>query len=143
VDVPTALEDRVQRLEDLIAIQQLLVDYGRFLDAGDIDAYASLFTEDAELQLGPHGHAQGRAEIHALLKNTMGPPGSSYRIISGPQVELNGDRATSTALFAVIVPTRDGGVALTTMGHHVDELRREGSRWCFARREAIIDLPRS
>ena len=50
---------RLQRLEDLQAIHQLFVDYGAFLDAGDLDGYASLFADDGELLLGPLGRATG------------------------------------------------------------------------------------
>ena len=35
----TTPEERLQRLEDRDAIHQLFIDYGRYLDAGDFDAY--------------------------------------------------------------------------------------------------------
>jgi hypothetical protein len=44
-----SLEERLQRLEDLEEIRQLLEEYARCLDAGDHAAYAELFTEDGEL----------------------------------------------------------------------------------------------
>ena len=52
---------RLRRLEDLEEIRQLFVDYGHHLDRGDLDAYAALFTDDAELLLGPLGRARGPA----------------------------------------------------------------------------------
>src|SRR5262245_12237460 len=74
-----ALAPRLQRLEDLMAIQQLFIDYGRYLDAGDIDAYASLFAEDGEVLLGPLGRAKGRAAIKELMGKALdGKQGSSY-----------------------------------------------------------------
>jgi len=48
----TMVEDRLQRLEDRDAILQLFIDYGRHLDAGDWDSYASLFAEDGEVRSG-------------------------------------------------------------------------------------------
>ena len=59
------LAERVRRLEDLAAINQLFIDYGAHLDAHDFDAYASLFDEDGEVLLGPLGRAKGPAEIKA------------------------------------------------------------------------------
>jgi hypothetical protein len=56
-----ALEARLARLEDLMEIHQLFVDYGRYLDAGDFDAYAELFADDGEVLLGPMGRAKGPA----------------------------------------------------------------------------------
>ena len=38
-----SLEERLRRLEDILAIQQLFIDYGLALDAGDLDRYAQLF----------------------------------------------------------------------------------------------------
>jgi uncharacterized protein (TIGR02246 family) len=136
------LTQRVQRLEDLMAIHQLFVDYGRYLDAGDIDAYASLFAEDGDVLLGPLGRAKGRAAIKGLMTRVLaGRAGSSYHIISSPQVVLDGDRATATVMWTVIARTADGSPALMMVGRHADELRREHDRWRFVRRRGYIDLP--
>jgi uncharacterized protein (TIGR02246 family) len=136
------LARRVQRLEDLLAIHQLFVDYGRYLDAGDIDAYASLFAEDGEVLLGPLGRAKGRAAIKELMTKAVGGrQGSSYHIISSPQVVLDGDRATATVMWSVIARTAEGGAALTMVGRHEDELRREREGWRFVRRKGYVDLP--
>jgi len=140
---PGELAQRVRRLEDLIAIQQLFVDYGRYLDAGDVDAYASLFAEDGELMLGPVGRAKGRAAIRELMAKTLSATGrSSYHIISSPQVALDGDRASSSVMWSVIASAEGGGLALTMVGRHVDELRREREGWRFVKRKGYIDLPK-
>jgi uncharacterized protein (TIGR02246 family) len=141
MDDEQALTRRVQHLEDVLAIQQVLDDYGLHLDRGDFDAYASLFAEDGVVDLGPHGQAKGRAAIKELVEGASGPPGSAFRIISNPHVEVDGDRATSSAMFTVLVPSANGGVAIASLGHHSDELRREDGRWVFARRSARILLP--
>ena len=135
------LNERVRRAEDLLAIHQLLDDYGLHLDAWDFGAYAQLFAEDGEVDLGPYGQARGRVAIRELVEHASGPKGSAVRIISNKRIELDGDRATSTAMFTVLVPGADGRVTVASVGHHHDELRREDGRWCFARRRADIDLP--
>jgi hypothetical protein len=38
----------VQRLEDTEEIRNVLLDYGRFLDARDFAAYSRLFAKDGE-----------------------------------------------------------------------------------------------
>ena len=60
MDDVTNLAARLARLEDVLEIQQLFVDYGRMCDEADHPGYAALFTEDGEVDLGPHGSARGR-----------------------------------------------------------------------------------
>ncbi len=138
-----SLEERLRRLEDRDAIHQLFVDYGRFLDTGNIDAYADLFTEDGELMLGPMGRTKGRENIHALMTKVLdGRVGSSYHVISSPQVQVEGDEASSEVMWTVIQRDADGKPRLTSMGRHVDQLRREDDgRWRIALRQGYVDLP--
>ena len=97
------IEARLRRLEDLLEIQQLFVDYGRHLDAHDFDAYAALFAEGGEVLLGPLGRATGRAEIKALMERTMADLASSnYHLVTNPTITLDGDRATATVMWTVV-----------------------------------------
>lgn len=139
----TNLEARLQRLEDRDAIHQLFIDYGRFLDAGDLDAYASLFAQDGEVMLGPIGRATGRDNIRALMgKILSGRAGSAYHIISSPTVTLEGDEATSEVMWTVIQRDAEGKPKLTSIGRHVDRLVRIDGAWKIAQRRGLIDLPR-
>lgn len=136
------LEDRLQLLEDRDAIHQLFIDYGRFLDAGDLDAYASLFAENGEVLLGPMGRATGRHNIRQLMGNILsGRVGSAFHIISSPAVTLDGDQATSVVMWTVIQRDAEGKPKLTGMGRHVDRLVRENGEWKIAQRRGLIDLP--
>jgi uncharacterized protein (TIGR02246 family) len=137
-----ALEARLARLEDLMEIHQLFVDYGRHLDAGDFDAYSELFADDGEVLLGPMGRAKGRDEIKAVMTKALGgTQGSSIHIISSPAVELDGDRATSEVMWTVVQRGVDGKPLLGMIGRHVDELVRERGRWRFQRRKGYVDIP--
>jgi uncharacterized protein (TIGR02246 family) len=136
------LEARVQRLEDLLAIHQLFVDYGQYLDAGDIDAYAALFAEDGEVLLGPLGRAQGRENIKALMTKALrGVVGNSFHLITSPMVTLDGDRASSTVMWTVIGRDANGAPELTMLGRHSDILVRQPDGWKFRQRKGFIDLP--
>lgn len=140
-----SLEERVRRLEDLEEIRQLFVDYGRYLDAGNVDAYAELFAEEGELLLGPIGRAQGAEEIRALMTRVLaGVTGNSYHLIANPIVVFDDlDDASSEVSWAVVARDAAGSPDLTMLGRHVDKLRRESGRWRFLRREGHIDLPSS
>jgi len=84
-------------------------NYGLALDAGDFDAYAALFAEDGEVLLGPMGRAKGRDEIKALMTKTLsGGVGSSFHIISSPQVQLDRDAATSQVMWSVVTRAERG-----------------------------------
>jgi hypothetical protein len=141
---PAPLEQRLQRVEDLLEIQRLFVDYGHHLDAGDFASYAALFAEDGEVMLGPIGTAHGRTEIEALMTRTLGGRvGGSFHVISNPIIELDGDRATSDVMWTVVTRGTDDAAALGMIGRHKDELVRENGRWKFLRRRGFVDIPRA
>lgn len=137
------LDARLKRLEDTLAIQQLFVDYGLSLDAGDFPAYARLFSEHGELHLGPIGTAVGRREIEALMSRTMeGRVGTSFHIVSSPQITfVDDDHARSQVMWTVVHRQKDGEPKLTMLGRHVDRLVREDGDWKIASRRGLIDLP--
>jgi len=137
-----SLEDRLKRVEDLLEIHQLFVDYGFHLDAGRFDDYASLFAEDGEVLMGPMGRAKGREAIRELMAGQLGERvGTSYHIISSPVVELNGDEASAEVMWTVIHRQADGQPRLSMCGRHRDSLVREHGRWKFASRRGYVDIP--
>lgn len=136
------LQARVQRLEDILEIQQLFIDYGHHLDAGDFEAYASLFANEGEVLLGPLGRAKGRDQIRALMEKALdGAVGRSFHVISNPMIALRGDTATSDVMWTVVRHGEDGLPALSMIGRHRDELVREDGRWRFLKRRGFVDIP--
>ncbi|MDO8389486.1 MAG: nuclear transport factor 2 family protein [Actinomycetota bacterium] len=137
-----ALAARLQRLEDLQAIHQLFVDYGRHLDQGDWAAYAALFADDGEVLLGPMGRAQGPEHIRALMEGLLADKvGETIHIISSPAVVLDGDTATSEVMWTVLRRMEDGSPKLTACGRHQDLLVRQRGVWKIRQRRGFIDLP--
>ena len=137
-----SIEARLRRLEDLQAINQLFIDYGEHLDAGDFDAYADLFAEDGEVLLGPMGSATGRAEIQQLMTGMLADRvGTTFHIVSSPRIALDGDTATSTVMWSVATAADDGLARISMVGHHVDDLVRTADGWRFQRRRGLVNLP--
>lgn len=137
-----SLEERLRRLEDILAIQQLFIDYGLALDAGDFDRYAQLFAVHGTVNLGPIGRATGRSEIQALMVQTLeGLVGSSFHIVSSPQINLHGDIATSQVMWTVIHRDKNGQPQVTMIGKHHDELIRENGEWKIQTRKGTVDIP--
>lgn len=142
--VTDSLDARVRRLEDLLEIQQIFIDYGLALDAGDFDRYAALFSEEGTINLGPMGKATGRSAIKQLMERTMeGRVGQSLHIVSSPQITIDDSGATahSQVMWTVVHRDDTGRPRLTMMGRHQDELIRENGRWKIARRRGLIDMP--
>jgi len=136
------LEERLRRLEDIVAIQQLFIDYGLALDAGDLDTYAQLFAAQGTVNLGPIGQATGQAEIKALMAQTLeGLVGSSFHIVSSPQIKLHGDTATSQVMWTVVHRDKNGEPQVTMIGKHHDELIRENGEWKIHSRRGTVDIP--
>jgi uncharacterized protein (TIGR02246 family) len=136
------VESRLRRLEDLDEIRQLFVDYGRHLDAGDVEAYADLFADDGEVLLGPIGRAKGRAAIVELMTKVKARAATpSFHLVTNPVVQLDGDRATGEVLWTVIKPDAGGKLEVAMFGRHVDELVRERGRWKILKRRGRVDVP--
>ena len=141
-DTNATLEQRLQRLEDLLDIHQLFIDYGHYLDSGDFASYAELFAEEGEILLSPMGRAKGRAEIEALMTKTLGGrAGESFHLVTSPVVRLAGDQATSEVMWTVLARGEGGQPVVTMMGRHKDDLVREGGAWKFLRRRGFVDIP--
>jgi uncharacterized protein (TIGR02246 family) len=141
-DPTGALEDRLRRLEDLQAIQQLFIDYGEHLDVGDFESYSQLFADDGEVLMGPMGRAKGPDQIRELMERQLGSKvGATFHVISSPRVAIDGDTATSTVMWTVVSRDANGQPLLTGLGHHIDDLTRTANGWRFQRRRGTIDVP--
>ena len=137
-------ESRLQRVEDLLEINQLFVDYGMHLDAGRFEEYSQLFAEEGEMSLGPLGKAKGRAAIRDTMAASLAPfLGKTFHIITNPMVSLNGDSATSEVMWTMIQTSPDGKPEVAMLGRHRDQLIRENGRWKILSRKGLIDVPNS
>jgi uncharacterized protein (TIGR02246 family) len=140
--VSAQLEARLRRVEDLLEIHQLFVDYGMHLDAGRFDDYAALFAVDGEIRLGPMGRAKGRDEIRATMAKALeGLVGKTFHVISSPMVQLAGDTAASEVMWTMIERSDDNRPSVAMLGRHRDELVREDGRWRIKVRRGFMDVP--
>lgn len=140
---PATLEQRLQRVEDELAIRRVLVDYSATQDAKDYDAYASLFAREGEWVNGRTVH-KGREAIHKMLVDLYGTPpagyvnAESYHITSNAQVDLDGDRATVHSRHLLVMRGPKGEPTPMLAGRYEDEFMREDGEWKILRR---VDHP--
>jgi uncharacterized protein (TIGR02246 family) len=133
-----SLEARLQRLEDVEEIRELLVEYARCLDAGDYAGYADLFTEDGVLA-AQLGEAKGREAIRELLEDRLRGGGdralrTAFHVIGQPVIRVDGDRASSRVLWFFVTYDDGNYPMILQLGHYEDVLAREDGRWRFERR---------
>jgi uncharacterized protein (TIGR02246 family) len=135
-----SLESQLRRLQDKDEIQQLLLDYGRHLDARDLAAYAALFATDGEW-VGGFGTVKGRSEIRAFMEKSLGTGpnrGKSFHLMSNFVITVTGDTATAWSRWTFVVPGERGAV-ISQAGRYDDSLVRENGAWKFKRRVASSD----
>ena len=124
---PTTYEAQVQWLVDRAAIHDLLVEYGRRIDAKDFHGQAELFVEDGRVELPfavftkdeipevSASHLAGFAALHHQYSNVL--------------ITVDGDEASSVSYFnAVHVhgPETEHG---TVGGAYETTYRRVDGQW--------------
>jgi hypothetical protein len=125
------LEERLRRVEDVLAIGQLRAKYCTYLDAGEWEALADLFTADGEFH--GIGSAVGRAELIEFYDRVRRESIEAWwHFSTNETVELDGDRATGETYLDQ--PCVIDGVAYASAGRYRDEFAREDGRWLFAKR---------
>ncbi len=136
---PSSIEARLQRVEDQLAIQAVLIEYGKFLDAKDYAAYASLFARDG-VWTGGFGSFTGPAAIRKMLEDNLGKaaPGyinkSSYHLMSSPLISVTGDAATAESRYLFFTASPENKPIPTLAGRYVDRFVREDGAWKIKRR---------
>jgi ketosteroid isomerase-like protein len=111
-DMSTDVEARLKRVEDLLTVQRLIVDYAVHLDNRDYTAYANLFAEDGEWANAEGGY-KGRAAIHDMLKKIIGPVEGApnpdnFHMPTNFQIDVNGDHATAFSRFFFVIHGPEG-----------------------------------
>jgi uncharacterized protein (TIGR02246 family) len=141
--VGLTVEQRLQAVEDELAIRRVLIDYASTQDARDYAGYAALFAREGEWVNGKNVH-KGRAAIQKMLVDLYGTPppgfvnGDSFHITFNPEITLNGDRATVRSRHLLVLRGPNGTPTPALAGRYEDEFIREDGKWKILRR---VDYP--
>jgi ketosteroid isomerase-like protein len=126
-DNPPDLLARVQRLEDIKAIEELIARYAWHVPRGEVDAVLDLFTDDGEFQSGAtpvRGKVGLRAYFAALPLNLTIP------IVSNILVQIAGANAQATCKMTSLWV----GEGPPMVGYYEDAFQQIDGRWLFSRR---------
>jgi ketosteroid isomerase-like protein len=132
-----ALEQRLRRVEDELAIGRLMASYGPLVDAGDADAVAGLWSEDGEYDVDGW-HMRSRDDVAEMVRSRahQGLIGAGAAHFLGPvRIDVDGDDAI--AVCESIVVRRDddgGGYWVWRAGANHVTLRRTAEGWRITKR---------
>ena len=137
------LEQRVALLEAQAAIFDLLYQYAHSIDYGDEQGFVDCFTEDAVWEAhnavtGTVMSNTGHTELmHFVAGHTRPPELYHKHLIIEPRVHIDGDTASSTCYFVLVVSPPGGVPEVVTFGRYVDRLQRDAAgNWRIANRRA-------
>lgn len=143
------LQARLTVLEEERSIQRRLYAYGHAIDYGDEDEWVDCFTEDGVFDVRGRlpGHTalvvSGREALREFAAGHTRPPERYHKhLVIQPVIALEGDRATCTSYFLVVME-HEGRPVLRVFGRYRDRLvKEEGGRWRFEERVAEIESMR-
>ena len=138
---PSSLEARLRHVEDKAAIERVLLEYGRTLDARDFAAYAALFATDGEWK-GALGTFKGPRDIQVAMERLFAnaatdiPRGRNFHVMSNFLIDVQGDRASARSHF--VFYKMDGNKPVAEVaGRYEDILVRSNGTWKFQQRNAL------
>jgi anthranilate 1,2-dioxygenase small subunit len=145
------LEAVVRRLE----LEQLYTDYVHCLDADELERWPDFFTEDCFYRITsgenyeagmPLGliHATSRNmlkdRVSALREANIYEPQRYRHLVSSIKVVNEREPILElSANFLVVRTMQEGDMTLFAAGRYLDQVRREGDAWKFARKDVVLD----
>jgi uncharacterized protein (TIGR02246 family) len=131
---------RIQRLEDIEAIKQLIARYAMAADRqNNPDLMLQLFTEDGVLDVGSgYGRYQGREVLREFLSGTADIISWSLHFNISPLIEINEDGAGAAASWYLWEPAnmpdpKTGGEIAVWIGgtYTSDVVKEHDGKWRF------------
>lgn len=133
MDHDESVIERLRRLEDLHALQQLRAHYCQHLDSGRWDDLVELFTpEGAFVGLSTASGREGLREFFSGLQS--GSLSAWWHFASNETLALDGDRATGQTWL--LQPCVVDGKSQLAAGRYIDVMVRcDDGRWRFEERK--------
>jgi 3-phenylpropionate/cinnamic acid dioxygenase small subunit len=133
-------EKCVLEIREKQAITEILFAYCAHLDRMDLDALASLFTDDCHVDYGPEERMQsnGSMQLRRDLSRMWRWKRTSHHL-SNVVITLDEDHRHADALSYVMAwHERPDGSTATMMGQYRDRLVRLGDQWRIAHRRQVL-----
>jgi hypothetical protein len=141
-----SIEERLQRLEDRIAIRELIDAYTYCADTRNIQGHMALFTEDTNFEVymdeknpAPTQVVTGRKNLFPVFDD-LNQYASTMHLNAQSTIKLDGDRATGiTYCRAYHLKIPNGVQQLMIAGiRYYDTMVKQGGAWLFAERKLKV-----
>lgn len=135
------VEQRLDRLESITRIQQLVARYAITLDGRDAHGWAALYTPD--VRVGPPINGSGRADLVAWFTAKCSYWYRSMHVIGAHQIDLcdpddpDADPDRATGLAQCRVEQEIGERWMTTAFLYRDSYVRVDGQWLFEHRHGL------
>jgi len=134
----STIEARLQRLEDQLAIYQVINGYGYAVDGLNAAAVGACYTDDGVYAVGDIGEMKGRETIEAITRD----PGHLAYVGAGcahmstvPHVLLEGDKAIATCHTMVAMHGDDGFFIGRLSASRLELARQSDGAWKIVHRQ--------
>jgi ketosteroid isomerase-like protein len=124
----TDLETRLQRLEDEVALRDLLTRYTYFYDGNDLEGTMTVFDDDCKL-VNPRGSYFGKQAIRENYAHLISTRKFSFHAATNIAIRLLDDgEAVMSAFYNSINVYPSGSMALVG-GTYADKLSKKSGEW--------------
>lgn len=129
-------------IEEKEAIRDVLSAYCFYVDDGEFDKWADLFSEDAVFDAGPQGKTQGRAAIRDFIAKAVplkGEGPARKHCTMNSMIQLNGTEAKVDS-YIIVVREAEQGIMTSLAGRYEDLLVKQDDTWRFKVRKIHFDI---
>ena len=128
-----SVEQRLQALEDQIAIYQLVCGYGYAVDGCNTEAVGSFYAEDGVYSVSDQGYDfEGRERVANITRDA-----GHLKLVRGgcahmstlPYVVIDGDRAVATCHTTVILKAENGFQVARLSASRLELSRKPDGGW--------------
>ena len=134
------LEERIQRVEDDLAIRDLIARFADTCTRGDLEAFSKLWTPPGNnkpiwtLSEPFPMSAAGIDEIMDMFRKLRDPRDFFVQLVHTGVLDIKGDRATGRWILREVAKG-PGETYYNNFSQYEDVMEKLGGKWYFARRD--------
>jgi 3-phenylpropionate/cinnamic acid dioxygenase small subunit len=128
-------------LVDIVALKQLSYRYAEAIDACDPDRYVAVFAPQARMHIyhpdaeTPFADYSGHDQLRTIPVRMRDAFAQTMHVMTNHIIELDGDRATGSALCTARYLTLDRDNSMNVMTRYIDSYERIGDAWKIVDRQ--------
>ena len=136
-----SVEARLRRLEDQIAIYQVVCGYGYSVDGLNGESVGQCYVEDGVYAVGDMPAFEGRQRIADITKDkghlSLVAKGCAH-VSTLPHVVIEGDRAVATCHTQVMLNGEDGFFIMRLSASRIQLARQSDGAWQIVHRQNYL-----